>query len=157
MLQRDPTGRSRIGTMTRLFSEWRRAAPGTEGVLMRECAAPAPGRAKPPELARREARPACEGAREMGRIGIPEVERDLDDLAGWLLEHPLRNLEAGPRDDARVGHALVGQPTLERPGTEPHHLGDGTDVRVAAREQSGDELLHDAAEPGCFARSPRPR
>src|SRR5262245_46655059 len=112
--------------------------------------------AKSPELARREARPACEGACEMGLIGVPEVERDLDDPAGWILEHPLRDVAAGPRDDARVRHAFFGQATLERPRTQPQQLRHGTDLRVPIAEQSGDHLLHDVAEPAGFARAARP-
>jgi len=79
-----------------------------------EPAAPrgAAARANPLEFARSETGPAREGAREMCLIGVAEVERDLDDLAGWILQHLLRNVEAGSRDDAGVRHPFVGQATL---------------------------------------------
>src|SRR5262249_60411527 len=113
---------------------------------MRTCPAPAGGRAKPPELARREARPAHEGAHEMGGIGVPEVQRDLDDLAGWIDEHPLRNGEAGPRDDARGRHPLFGYATLERPRSQPQPPRGGKGVRGAIAEQPDDELADDDAK-----------
>src|SRR5262245_10402861 len=153
VLRRDPDPPCSYGDDDRVAPGWRHAAPGAHGLVVWECLAPAPGGAKPPELARREARPACEGAREMGRIGVPEVQRDLDDLAGRILEHPLREVEPSPCDDTPVRHALVGQATLERPGAQPHHLRDGMHVRVAVAEQPGDDLVHDAAEPGCPAPS----
>ena len=124
------------------------------GVPVREFPSPASGLATPPELAGRQARPAHEGAREMGLIGVPEVQRDLDDLAGWILEHPLRNVATGPRDDARVCQTFFGETTLERPRTQLQHLRDGTDLRVAIAEQSDDQLLHDVAEAAGFAPSP---
>ena len=90
----------------------------------------------------------------MGLIGVPDVQRDLDDLAGWFPEHPLRNVAARARYDARVRHPFFGQATLERPGTQAQHLRDGMDGRVAIAKRSGDDLLHDVAEAAGFSRSP---
>ena len=102
------------------------------------------GRAQAAELARREACPAREGAREMRRIGVPEVQRDVDDLACRIVEHLLRNGEAGLRDDTHERGPLVGEPPLERPGAQLHHLRDRADFRAPVGEQRGDDLLHDA-------------
>src|SRR5262249_11414104 len=125
VLRRDRDRPRSYGDDDRVAPGWRRAVPRTHRLLVRECLAPAPGRAKTPELARREARPACEGAREVRRIGVPEVQRDLDDLAVRILEHPLRKVEAGLRENTPVRHALLEQATLEGPGTQPQHLRDG--------------------------------
>src|SRR5262249_52939461 len=42
----------------------------------------------PAELAWRDSRPADEGAREMRVVGVADVERNIDDLARRILEHP---------------------------------------------------------------------
>ena len=83
----------------------------------------------------------------MGLIGVPEIERDLDDLAPRIVEHPLRNRIADPRDEAGERHALGGEAALEGPRAQPHYLRDGADVRAPVGELGGDDLLHRPAEP----------
>src|SRR5215467_1400931 len=97
MRSRARSRRIGIGAMPGQLVSWRPAASHTD-VLVRKSAAPAAVRANPLEFSRREAGPAHEGAREMGLIGVPEVERDLDDLAGRIVEHPLRNRASDSRD-----------------------------------------------------------
>ena len=77
---------------------------------------------KSPELVGCKARPAHERTCEVGVIGVSEVERDVDDLAGGIIEHPLRDVEARPRDDAPAGQPLRRQPTLQRPGAPRSNL-----------------------------------
>src|SRR4029077_14335704 len=60
---------------------------------LRERRSQAPGRATALELAWREACPAYERTREVGLIGVAKVQRDVDDLAGRVCEHPLRGSE----------------------------------------------------------------
>jgi hypothetical protein len=65
---------------------------------------------------------------------------------GGVSEHPPRDVEAHPRDDVRERQALVTQATLERPGAQPHQLGDGMQIGVAVGEQRGDDLVHGAGD-----------
>jgi hypothetical protein len=44
----------------------------------------------------------------MGLIGVPEVQRDIDDPAARVIEEPLPNIEPRPRDEAPEGQAVVG-------------------------------------------------
>jgi hypothetical protein len=63
-------------------------------------------RAQPPELPGGQTRPARERTREVSLIGVSEVERDLDDLAARIVEHPLRNRVADLRDEPGKRHTL---------------------------------------------------
>ena len=91
----------------------------------------------------------------MGGVGVAEVERDVNDLAGRVTEHLLRDVAAGPCNHAREAQALAVQTTLQRPGAQPHDLGDGMHVRLAVGEQLGDDLAHDLADRVLLPRSLR--
>jgi hypothetical protein len=88
----------------------------------------------------------------VGGIGVPELQGDVDDFAAGVSEHPPRDVEAHPRDDVRERQALVSQATLERPGAQPHQLGDAMQIGVAVGEQRGDDLVHGAGDVVVLAR-----
>jgi hypothetical protein len=75
----------------------------------------------------------------VGRIGVTEVERDVDDLPGRVVEHALRLCEAGPRNHPGEGQALGVQAELERARAQAYRLRDEMDVGVAVGEKRGDD------------------
>ena len=94
------------------------------------------GRPKAPKIARGHARPAPERAREVGGVGVAQVQGDIDDLPVRVVEHALRRIEARLRDHPRVGQALLLQLALERPDARSNCLGEDMNVGVAVRERA---------------------
>src|SRR5262245_51868448 len=68
----------------------------------------------PAELSWRDSRPADKCAREVGVVGVADVERDIDDLARRILEHPPRGVETRTCDHGGERQALVCEPALQR-------------------------------------------
>src|SRR5206468_11335310 len=69
--------------------------------------------AHPTELTRGNARPAPEGAREVGMVRVSEIERDIENRRVGFLEDPDGRRDAPVRDEPgdrapRLGHPALG-------------------------------------------------
>ncbi|SQC39947.1 Uncharacterised protein [Clostridium sporogenes] len=107
-------------------------------------------------LARRDARPALECAREIGAIGIADARRDLVDRQPRAFEQPQRVAQPDLVEQRRIGRAVFGELALERARRHMQLARDVVDRRIAAfaADQQVAHALDDAlriAEPREFS------
>ncbi len=84
----------------------------------------------------------------MSRIGVAEVQRDVDDPSIGVVEQPERGVESCAGGHSRERQPLRVQAALERPRAHSALLGDQMDVGIAVGGQGGHELLHGRADVG---------
>src|SRR6185369_3577365 len=81
-------------------------------------------------LLRRASGPSPERAGEVGVVGVPEVEREVEDLGVRLLEHGGRRRESGLGDENLVADAGRCEMALERTNCHADEFGGLPNVRV---------------------------
>src|SRR5262245_54482692 len=105
-----------------------------------------PGPFTTPEVGRRQAGPAQEGAREVRRIRVAERAGHVADRARRIGQHLLRRLATYLLEDARIRPPCAAQPPLERAHAGAYARRHLMDLGRAPLGQRGDDLVHPALE-----------